>query len=635
LGLIIGLTLFVAGQNWGSSFDDAFITYRYAKNMLEGRGFVYNPGERHLGTTSPLFTLLLAFFGLFYPDIPFWGSLLSLLALGGVAAFTYLLLSGRVNYWAGVVSIPLVLLNRALISTIGNESLLLILLLVSQYYFYTTRRLKTFAVLAGLGVLTRGEGALLPAIIFFFECARWRRERKADIIPWLIIIAVAAPWFLFSKSYFGYFLPATLRVKMLASNNPRYAFENSFFDGIVTNFFSRDVDRNFWSNYSFNTFSRIVLAITFLFGLLKSWLDRRFVPLTLSIAAYFIGYSLLNVGLFHWYVAPIAYALSLCLAYAIYSLSGIAQAAPDIMRFPPGNLSEPDGHSPRSASEWIPPLRIFALISLIMVVFTVHPIKFSEFRREIYTKAGSWIRANTSPDATIGLDEIGIVGYYADRRVIDSWGLASPEMGKEETQYDFGYLVGTFRPEYILTQRRKPRQALDIGMQHPRFCDYTLVKIFASPQIKVGIWKRRDVRVQNFLALEDALLPAAHQHLSPVTVDNVRDGGTGNIRQVARDKAGKPSWAMVDFGEDEEITVRFLAARSRRGQPGQSVCPVELFGSLDGLNWERLARIIQKMEPPSGEWCSLTFASDRDWRRYTSWSYLTSVNTAGFITFTP
>lgn len=495
LALIIGLTLFVAGQNWGSSFDDAFITYRYAKNLLEGRGFVYNPGERHLGTTSPLYALLLAFFGLFYPDIPFWGSLLSLLALGGVAAFTYLLFSRRVNYWAGVVSIPLVLLNQTLLNTIGNESLLLILLLVSQYYFYTTRRLKTFAVLAGLGVLTRGEGILLPASIFLFECARWRKEGKTDIVPWLIIIAVAAPWFLFSESYFGYFLPATLRVKMLAGHNPRYAFEDSFFDGLVTNFFTRNVDRNFWSNYSFNTFSQIVLAITFLFGLLKSWLDRIFVPLTLSIAAYFIAYSLLNVGLFHWYLAPIAYALSLCLTYAIYSLSGIAQAAPDIRRFPPGNLSEPDGHSPRAATEWIPRLRMVALTSLIVVLFTYHPIKFSEFRREIYAKTGSWIRANTSPDAVIGLDEMGIVGYYADRKVIDLWGLACPEMGSEATQYDLGYLVRTFRPEYIISQRRNPRRTMDIGTPHPRFGDYTLVKKFGGEQIKVRIWKRRDVRV--------------------------------------------------------------------------------------------------------------------------------------------
>jgi len=40
--------------------DDAFITFRYARNIVHGLGFVYNAGERVLGTTTPLYTLLMA-----------------------------------------------------------------------------------------------------------------------------------------------------------------------------------------------------------------------------------------------------------------------------------------------------------------------------------------------------------------------------------------------------------------------------------------------------------------------------------------------------------------------------------------------------------------------------------------------
>ncbi|HLF80433.1 MAG TPA: hypothetical protein VI410_01595, partial [Anaerolineales bacterium] len=42
------------------AFDDAYITYRYARNLAHGDGFVYNHGERVLGTTTPLYTILLA-----------------------------------------------------------------------------------------------------------------------------------------------------------------------------------------------------------------------------------------------------------------------------------------------------------------------------------------------------------------------------------------------------------------------------------------------------------------------------------------------------------------------------------------------------------------------------------------------
>lgn len=40
--------------------DDAFISFRYAKNLIEGHGLVYNPGERVEGYTNFLWTVLIA-----------------------------------------------------------------------------------------------------------------------------------------------------------------------------------------------------------------------------------------------------------------------------------------------------------------------------------------------------------------------------------------------------------------------------------------------------------------------------------------------------------------------------------------------------------------------------------------------
>ena len=45
------------------TIDDSFITYRYARNILAGDGFVYNPGEAVMGTTTPLYTLLMVALG--------------------------------------------------------------------------------------------------------------------------------------------------------------------------------------------------------------------------------------------------------------------------------------------------------------------------------------------------------------------------------------------------------------------------------------------------------------------------------------------------------------------------------------------------------------------------------------------
>ena len=46
--------------------DNSYITFRYARNLLAGSGFVYNPGELVLGTTTPLYTLLMAALGFLF-----------------------------------------------------------------------------------------------------------------------------------------------------------------------------------------------------------------------------------------------------------------------------------------------------------------------------------------------------------------------------------------------------------------------------------------------------------------------------------------------------------------------------------------------------------------------------------------
>ena len=87
--LLIGLAAWVSTVNFWYAYDDALITYRFARNLATGVGLVYNPGEWHLGTTAPLYALILGVLGwLSGPDaIPFFGALISSLALtaGGLA----------------------------------------------------------------------------------------------------------------------------------------------------------------------------------------------------------------------------------------------------------------------------------------------------------------------------------------------------------------------------------------------------------------------------------------------------------------------------------------------------------------------------------------------------------------------
>ena len=72
--------------------DDAFISYRYAKHLIEGQGLVFNPGERVEGITNPLFTLMLA--GLMAAGLePRFASM----ALGAVA---YVVVAVTLAWWS-------------------------------------------------------------------------------------------------------------------------------------------------------------------------------------------------------------------------------------------------------------------------------------------------------------------------------------------------------------------------------------------------------------------------------------------------------------------------------------------------------------------------------------------------------
>src|SRR5262245_22165277 len=57
--------------------DDAYISFRYAKNAVDGHGFVFNIGERVEGYTSSLWVFLLALAGRCGFDIPRAGFVLS------------------------------------------------------------------------------------------------------------------------------------------------------------------------------------------------------------------------------------------------------------------------------------------------------------------------------------------------------------------------------------------------------------------------------------------------------------------------------------------------------------------------------------------------------------------------------
>ena len=128
--------------------DDAFITYRYAANLAQGAGLVYNVGERVLGTTTPGYAVLLGGIGFltgaeFIPVASRMINLIFLLIAGaaaGLSAYrvTEKALVGALIFGVVILS-PYVLLS----SLAGMETpLFLALMLVGIYAVIEKHRLS-------------------------------------------------------------------------------------------------------------------------------------------------------------------------------------------------------------------------------------------------------------------------------------------------------------------------------------------------------------------------------------------------------------------------------------------------------------------------------------------------------------
>jgi hypothetical protein len=209
-----------------NTVDDAYITFRYARNLINGVGFVYNAGERVLGTTTPAYTLLLALSALIggFTDFP----KLALVLNAGCDALTFCLLlqlgarlSG--NRGVGLIAALLFTLDARLLdfSTGGMESSFNLLAIVATLTLFFHGRYSLAALAAGLAVLIRPDGATLAAALFaalglpvLRRPARWPWREAA------LFLAVVLPWLLFAFAYFGQPIPQSVLAKSVVYRMP-------------------------------------------------------------------------------------------------------------------------------------------------------------------------------------------------------------------------------------------------------------------------------------------------------------------------------------------------------------------------------------------------------------------------------
>jgi len=207
--------------------DDAFISFRYAKNFVDGHGLVYNIGERVEGYTNFLWTLLLSLFMKLGLEAVAVSQVLGVLfSLGTVLLL--LRLNRRLypaenlfNYLA-----PVFLVScgaYAAWSTGGLEtSFYTFLVFLGSFFFISGMDEPKHFVFSGLTFalvcLTRLDGLILAGITFvflFYLSVVGKKIKPGSLWLWSLCFLVPfLVYFAWRWSYYGRFLPNTFYVKL-------------------------------------------------------------------------------------------------------------------------------------------------------------------------------------------------------------------------------------------------------------------------------------------------------------------------------------------------------------------------------------------------------------------------------------
>jgi hypothetical protein len=400
--LLTTIVLFALLSDWGN--DDPYITYRYAENFYAGRGFVYNPGERLLSTTSPLFALLLAGVRVFWSEIPRAANLIGAASLAVGALFLWDIARQWKEPLSGWTALTLYPTFGLLISTLGSETPLYLALCLGAIAFYVRQNYTKMAILLALACLTRGDAAILGGVL----AADWfiknppRSRNVIRTLPWSAIVVGAAillTWALIATLYFGSPLPVTFAVKRAQG---LMDISQKFAPGFLVILRPYTQSVYFWVEIGL-----LMIGVIYAFRRARPWL-----LLAGWAVLYFLVYTALGVTRYFWYYAP--------LVPGMVGMIGLGLSAVQRVLF-----------SSQVARRALSGVTILILAGLAISQVTLLPkLRANPDPRLIpYRMVGEWLSQNTPPTATIGALEVGVIGYYAaPRPMVDFAGLIQPEV---------------------------------------------------------------------------------------------------------------------------------------------------------------------------------------------------------------
>jgi hypothetical protein len=454
------------------TIDDAYITFRYARNVAQGVGFVYNAGQPVLGTTTPLYTLWMGLAWLLgLHDLPRVALVVNALADAGTCVLLYWL--GRRLAGSRVVAMAAALAWAVSPMSVtfaigGMETSVVILFLVASLSAYAAGRSRLSAAVMALAVLTRPDALLAAGVLLADMGLRPLLAREGGALgerfrrlPWAemaLFGALLVPWVIFATFYFGSPLPQSVSAKVRAYQLDEFAALIRLTQHLSTPFFEHEVFGRFWPAVGFPLYVFLYLVG----GTRQVRNAGRALPAVLYPLLYVVVFSLANPLLFRWYLAPPLPFYFLGILTGLFAiLTGLGRRL-----------------GRERAGIWVASLVAALLLLSSLSAYTVHPDhgpdrpapEMAWFKLELmYRRAADWINPRLQPGDVIAAGDIGVLGWETDAPLLDTVGLISPESSSYYpldrslvvTNYAIAPdLIRDTQPEYLIALEVYARESL-------------------------------------------------------------------------------------------------------------------------------------------------------------------------------
>lgn len=420
------LSLIAALHSIGRLNDDSYITLTYVKSLVAGEGWRYNGGTEALGTTTPLFALIVALGSRLLPfltieQIAVGWSLICWWFVGWIfplGSHTW----GLKRYEGQLIGLLLLLQGGYWFATLGMEATFLLAGVLATTWLAARGQSFASGLVAGLLFLIRPEGlAMIPiagAWLLWHHRATW----QTTLIRFAIGAAIPLGlWTLYAWLTFGAILPNSASAKLEQGDK---------WGGIT--FTQRLVTE--WLPGHFRAYGITPLLSTLiplgLTGIGAAFGRARplIVPL-LWIGLFLTAYTILEAPPYWWYMLPVLFGIQLVVGLGWGSLLQLQ----------------------------FPLARGIVVILLIAFLGTVAYRNVNgllnlqgDQRADTYKALATWLNANTPPDSTVAYVEIGYLGYFGERPIVDLIGLVDPQYRTNGATLDIDANFRAAEPDYLI-----------------------------------------------------------------------------------------------------------------------------------------------------------------------------------------